>query len=58
MTDILVGIFQHSSDYKKLETEIEIFGKTESDYIVYLNNHDNGQYMATVQVNSITEENI
>ncbi|KQR94838.1 hypothetical protein ASG01_02945 [Chryseobacterium sp. Leaf180] len=55
MADILAGIFERNSDYKRLEMELESAGKQDSDYIVYLNDDHSSQYMATVQVQSVTE---
>ena len=52
MSNILAGLFEPHSDYKKLETELENSGFKNSDYIVYLNegNH-NSQYLVSVEVN-------
>ncbi|WBV56894.1 hypothetical protein PFY10_00375 [Chryseobacterium daecheongense] len=50
MTKILAGLFQSHSDYKKLETDLESSGFGDSDYIVYLNEHQNSQYLASVAV--------
>ncbi|MCS3531984.1 hypothetical protein [Chryseobacterium sp. JUb7] len=51
MSNILAGLFEHHSDYKQLETDLENSGFKSSDYIVYLNdsNH-NSQYLASVAV--------
>lgn len=51
MSNILAGLFEHHSDYKKLETDLESSGFENSDYIVYLNEEDHqSQYMASVSV--------
>ena len=52
MSNILAGLFEHHSDYKKLETDLESFGFDNSDYIVYLNEttHNGSQYLASVVV--------
>ncbi|WP_027378491.1 hypothetical protein [Chryseobacterium daeguense] len=52
MSNILAGLFEHHSDYKKLEADLENFGFQNSDYIVYLNDPvHNSKYMASVAVN-------
>ncbi|MDQ0594587.1 arginyl-tRNA--protein-N-Asp/Glu arginylyltransferase [Chryseobacterium ginsenosidimutans] len=52
MSNILAGLFELNSDYKKLEADLESSGFENSDYIVYLNNgnHKNAQYLASVSV--------
>ncbi|SDQ04444.1 hypothetical protein SAMN05421664_0101 [Chryseobacterium soldanellicola] len=52
MSNILAGLFEHRSDYKKLETDLESSGFGNSDYIVYLNDttHNGSQYLASVVV--------
>jgi hypothetical protein len=50
MSNILAGLFEHHSDYKKLETDLENSGFENSDYIVYLNEEDNHSYIASVSV--------
>jgi len=51
MSNILAGLFESHSDYKKLETELESSGFENSDYIVYLDEKDHqSQYMASVSV--------
>ncbi len=51
MSNILAGLFEHHSDYKKLEADLESSGFENSDYIVYLNDGDNhSQYMVSVAV--------
>ncbi|PKF73450.1 hypothetical protein [Chryseobacterium sp. PMSZPI] len=51
MSNILAGLFEHHSDYKKLESDLENSGFENSDYIVYLNsNSNNSQYLASVTV--------
>ncbi len=51
MSNILAGLFEHHSDYKKLETDLENSGFENSDYIVYLDNgQHNAQYLASVAV--------
>lgn len=51
MSNILAGLFEHHSDYKKLEADLESSGINNSDYIVYLNdgNH-HSQYLVSVAV--------
>ncbi|MDR6525824.1 MULTISPECIES: hypothetical protein [Chryseobacterium] len=51
MSNILAGLFEHNSDYKKLENDLENSGFGNSDYIIYLNSEDNhAQYLASVAV--------
>lgn len=50
MSNILAGLFEHHSDYKKLETDLESSGFENSDYVVYLNEEGDSQYMASVSV--------
>lgn len=51
MSNILAGLFEHHSDYKKLESDLENSGFQNSDYIIYLNSEtDNTQYLASVAV--------
>jgi hypothetical protein len=50
MSNILAGLFEHRSDYKKLEADLENFGFQNSDYIVYLDDLHNSQYMVSVAV--------
>ncbi|WP_419868058.1 hypothetical protein [Chryseobacterium sp. CT-SW4] len=50
MSNILAGLFEHHSDYKKLETDLENSGFENSDYIIYLDNNHNTQYFASVAV--------
>lgn len=51
MSNILAGLFEHHSDYKKLEADLENIGFDSSDYIVYLDeHHTNAQYLASVSV--------
>lgn len=51
MSNILAGLFEHHSDYKKLERDLENSGIPNSDYIVYLNSESNSpQYLASVAV--------
>ncbi|MET3538366.1 hypothetical protein [Chryseobacterium limigenitum] len=51
MSNILAGLFEHHSDYKQLETDLENSGFGNSDYIVYLNDtHHHPQYMTSVCV--------
>ncbi|MGU3376905.1 hypothetical protein [Chryseobacterium sp. M5A1_1a] len=51
MSNILAGLFEHHSDYKKLESDLENSGFKNSDYIIYLNNEtSNIQYLASVAV--------
>ncbi|MFP3832028.1 hypothetical protein [Chryseobacterium sp. SIMBA_028] len=51
MSNILAGLFEHHSDYKKLESDLENSGFQNSDYIIYLNSETNNiQYLASVAV--------
>lgn len=51
MSNILAGLFEHHSDYKKLEADLENSGFENSDYIVYLDDaHHGNQYLASVAV--------
>ncbi|ASE60597.1 hypothetical protein H3Z85_15810 [Chryseobacterium indologenes] len=51
MSNILAGLFEHHSDYKKLESDLENSGFEDSDYMIYLNNNShNSQYLASVTV--------
>ncbi|MBP2616235.1 hypothetical protein [Chryseobacterium jejuense] len=51
MSNILAGLFEHHSDYKKLESDLENSGIPISDYIVYLNSEaSNAQYLVSVAV--------
>ncbi|SIQ94738.1 hypothetical protein SAMN05880574_1382 [Chryseobacterium sp. RU37D] len=51
MSNILAGLFDHHSDYKKLEADLENSGFRNSDYIVYLDSgHHDAQYLASVAV--------
>lgn len=51
MTNILAGLFEHHSDYKRLENDLETSGFENSDYIVYLmEGHNHSQYMASVEI--------
>lgn len=51
MSNILAGLFEHRSDYKKLEADLENSGFQNSDYIVYLNNENlHSQYLVSVAV--------
>ncbi|MDH6253300.1 lipopolysaccharide export LptBFGC system permease protein LptF [Chryseobacterium sp. H1D6B] len=51
MSNLLAGLFESHSDYKKLETDLENSGFGNSDYIVYIDdNSHNSQYMASVAV--------
>ncbi|SEM27022.1 hypothetical protein SAMN05421856_102110 [Chryseobacterium taichungense] len=51
MSNILAGLFEPHSDYKKLEADLENSGFGNSDYIVYLNedNH-HSPYIVSVAV--------
>ncbi len=52
MSHILAGLFDHHSDYKKLESDLENSGFENEDYMVYLNSDSNhSQYLASVTVN-------
>lgn len=49
MSNILAGLFEHQSDYKKLESDLENSGISNSDYIIYLSSDSsNNQYLASV----------
>lgn len=50
MSNILAGLFEHHSDYKKLENDLENSGIPSSDYIIYLSETSNAQYLASVTV--------
>lgn len=51
MSNILTGLFESHSDYKRLENELETSGFENSDYIVYLTeDHHHSQYMASVEI--------
>ncbi|WP_415326733.1 hypothetical protein [Chryseobacterium sp. MMS23-Vi53] len=50
MSNILAGLFEHHSDYKKLEADLENSGFDNSDYIVYLNDGHHSQYLVSVAV--------
>ncbi|NIF06301.1 hypothetical protein F3J23_12715 [Chryseobacterium sp. Tr-659] len=51
MSNILAGLFEHHSDYKKLEGDLENSGFENADYIIYLNSDtNNAQYLASVTV--------
>ncbi|GAA5090107.1 hypothetical protein GCM10023210_15780 [Chryseobacterium ginsengisoli] len=51
MSNILAGLFEHHSDYKKLEADLENSGFENSDYIVYLNEENHhSQYLVSVAV--------
>lgn len=52
MSNILAGLFEPHSDYKKLESDLENSGFANSDYVIYLNNDasNNSQYLASVTV--------
>lgn len=51
MSNILAGLFEHHSDYKKLEGDLENSGFQNSDYIIYLNSEtNNSQFLASVAV--------
>jgi hypothetical protein len=56
MSNILAGLFEHHSDYKKLETDLENSGFPSSDYIVYLNDTPHhSQYLASVAVKDTSQ---
>ncbi|MGH1516365.1 hypothetical protein [Chryseobacterium sp. JK1] len=50
MSNILAGLFEHHSDYKKLESDLENSGFANSDYVIYINDSGNSQYLASVTV--------
>lgn len=59
MSNILAGLFEHHSDYKKLEADLENSGFTSSDYIVYLNDSlHHSQYLVSVAVQDNHQANI
>lgn len=56
MSNILAGLFEHHSDYKKLENDLENSGFPSSDYIIYLSSDpNNAQYLASVAVKDNTQ---
>ena len=56
MSHIIAGLFEHRSDYKKLESDLENSGFENEDYMIYLNNDsNNSQYMASVTVKDIDQ---
>lgn len=59
MSNILAGLFEHRSDYKKLEADLEKSGFQSSDYIVYLNDSlDQSLYLVSVAVKDINQTDI
>jgi len=59
MSNILAGLFEHRSDYKKLEADLENSGFPSSDYIVYLNDAvDHSQYMVSVAIKDSDQAHI
>ncbi|MET3037118.1 hypothetical protein ABXT08_13490 [Chryseobacterium sp. NRRL B-14859] len=59
MSNILAGLFEHSSDYKKLEDNLENSGFQNSDYIIYINNENHGnQFLASVAVKDSSQAEI
>lgn len=51
MSNILAGLFEPHSDYKKLEADLESSGFENSDYIVYLNEENHySPYIVSVAV--------
>ncbi|AZA57919.1 hypothetical protein [Chryseobacterium shandongense] len=52
MSNILAGLFEPHSDYKKLEADLEGSGFENSEYIVYLSedNHHSSPYIVSVAV--------
>lgn len=56
MSNILAGLFEHHSDYKKLESDLENSGFQNSDYIIYLHSEThNSQYLASVAIKDISQ---
>ncbi|AJW62137.1 hypothetical protein OZ664_06100 [Elizabethkingia sp. HX WHF] len=55
MSNIITGLFNNQRDYKKLETDLENSGFSNSDYIVYLNEDVNANYMASVVIKTDSE---
>ncbi|WP_312992493.1 hypothetical protein [Chryseobacterium flavum] len=56
MSNILAGQFDHHSDYKKLENDLENSGFQNSDYIIYLNSENhNSQYLVSIAVKNNSE---
>ncbi|CAD7816517.1 hypothetical protein CHRY9390_03185 [Chryseobacterium aquaeductus] len=54
MSNILAGIFDRHSDYKRLETELEASGFENSDYIVYITDeHHRSQYLVSVEIKDV-----
>ncbi len=60
MSNILAGLFEHHSDYKKLEADLENSGFQSSDYIVYLNDavDHHSKYLVSVAVKDSTQTNL
>lgn len=59
MSNILAGLFEHHSDYKKLEADLENSGFPSSDYIVYLNDTPHhSQYLVSVAVKDTSQTDI
>jgi lipid II:glycine glycyltransferase (peptidoglycan interpeptide bridge formation enzyme) len=59
MSNILAGLFEHHSDYKKLEDDLENSGFQNSDYIIYLNSENHStQYLASVAVKDDSQADI
>ncbi|WP_374459535.1 hypothetical protein [Chryseobacterium taeanense] len=50
MSNVLAGLFEPHSDYKKLEADLESSGFQNSDYIVYLNEENHSPYIVSVAV--------
>ncbi|WP_292011203.1 hypothetical protein [Chryseobacterium sp.] len=55
MSNILAGLFEFHSDYKKLESDLENSGFENSEYIIYLDNSHNTQYLASVAVKDLDQ---
>ena len=59
MSNILAGLFEHHSDYKKLEADLENSGFQSSDYIVYLNDSvHHSQYLVSVAIKDSNQNDI
>lgn len=50
MSNILAGVFNHGSDYKQLEADLEQSGFDNSDYIVYLTDDSRSPRLVSVAV--------
>lgn len=58
MANVYTGLFNNAHEYKKLERDLEDSGFRDSDYIVYINNDGNAQYVASVSVKNERQSEI